>query len=231
MSINSDIQKLAAGALVELFVLDYSSLGGSTIYFHAGTNELVTSVVWQGVTYTAREVEASGFEESGRGTMPQPKMRAANLDGAIGALCNAYADLVGAKLTRKRTFVKYLDAVNFTGGVNPTADPTVQFADEIWYVNRKAEENFIFVDFELASASDVSGKQVPGRQCTANICAWTYRSTECSYAGGAVADANDVATSVLGSDSCGKRLASCKLRFGAFAQLPYGGFPATGLVR
>jgi phage-related protein len=32
-------------------------------------------------------------------------------------------------------------------------------------------------------------------------------------------------------DQCGKRLDSCKLRFGEGAVLPYGGFPAAGLVR
>ncbi|TCS68254.1 hypothetical protein EDC61_1305, partial [Sulfuritortus calidifontis] len=30
---------------------------------------------------------------------------------------------------------------------------------------------------------------------------------------------------------CGKRLASCKLRFGPYAELPFGGFPAVGLLR
>lgn len=226
-----EIQKLAPSALVELFVLDLTALGGTTYYFHAGTNQLNTDVVWQGQTYTRYPVDASGFELSGRGTMPQPKVRVANIDGVIGALCKALGDLVGAKVTRKRTFAKYLDAVNFPGGVNANADPTVEFTDEIWFINRKAEECFLYVDFELASASDVSGVQLPRRQCIANICAWNYRSAECSYAGGAVADANDVATTVLANDVCGKRLKSCKLRFGSFAQLPYGGFPAAGLVR
>jgi lambda family phage minor tail protein L len=115
--------------------------------------------------------------------------------------------------------------------VNPTADPDAHFADEIWFVNRKAEENAVFIDFELATASDVSGAKIPRRQCIANVCTWQYRGAECGYAGGAVADINDVPTAVLASDQCGKRLASCKLRFGAFAKLPYGGFPAAGSVR
>ena len=226
-----EIQKLAPSALVELFVLDYTSLGGTVVYFHAGTNQLLANVTWQGQVYTARPVMATGFEKSGQGTMPQPQFTCSNIDGSISALCKAYADLVGAKVTRKRTFAKYLDAVNFPGGVNPTADPTVAFTDEVWFVNCKTNEDFLSVVFQLASASDVAGVQLPRRQCTANICSWVYRSAECSYAGGAVADGNDVATAVLANDVCGKRLASCKLRFGAFAQLPFGGFPAAGLVR
>jgi len=231
MTIASDLQKLAPGALIELFILDATALGGDVTRLHAGTNELRASVVWQGATYAPFPIEASGFELSGRGALPQPKVRVANVTGLITALCMELNDLVGAKFTRKRTLVKYLDAVNFTGGVNPTADATQEFPDEIWYVNRKAEENKVFVEFDLAAAFDVQGVKLPRRQMIANVCSWLYRGPECGYAGGAVADINDVATTVLANDQCGKRLASCKLRFGEFAELPYGGFPGAGLVR
>ena len=231
MTIASDLQKLAPGALIELFILDATALGGDVTRLHAGTNELRASVVWQGATYAPFPIEASGFELSGRGALPQPKVRVANVTGLITALCMELNDLVGAKFTRKRTLVKYLDAVNFTGGVNPTADATQEFPDEIWYVNRKAEENKVFVEFDLAAAFDVQGVKLPRRQVIANVCSWLYRGPECGYAGGAVADINDVATTVLANDQCGKRLASCKLRFGEFAELPYGGFPGAGLVR
>jgi lambda family phage minor tail protein L len=46
-----------------------------------------------------------------------------------------------------------------------------------------------------------------------------------------VADANDAATSDSTKDVCGKRLTSCKLRFGQNNPLPYGGFPAAALTR
>jgi len=176
-------------------------------------------------------VQASGFEFSGGGTLPQPKIQVANVTGLIGALCRELDDLVGAKLTRKRTFVKYLDAVNFSGGVNPTADPNAAFPDDVWFINRKSVETREVVEFELSAAFDVQGVKLPRRQIIANICPWQYRSAECGYAGGAVADVNDTATGVLANDVCGKRLASCRLRFGAFAPLPFGGFPGAGLIR
>ncbi len=232
MTIASDIQSLEPGAIVELFELDPTALGGETVWFHAGTNELNTPVVWQGIEYSPYPVEASGFELSGRGTMPQPKMRVADVTSIISALCVELDDLLGAKLTRRRTLVKYLDALNFAGGINATADPAQEFANEVWFVNRKVEQRpGLYVDFELAAPFDLSGKQLPGRQCIANTCPWRYRGAECGYAGGAVATANDTPTAVLADDVCGKRLTSCKLRFGAFAQLPYGGYPGAGLVR
>ena len=230
MPIAADIQSLNPGAIITLFELDATSLGDSVYRFHAGTNELYNSVVWQTNTYTPMPIEASGFELSTQGTLPRPVLRVANITGVLGALVHSLNDLVGAKITRKRTLVKYLDAVNFTGGVNPTADSTQYFNDEIFFINRKVNENKVFIEFELASALEVNNVKLPRRQIVANLCQWTYRSAECSYAGGAVADANDNPTAALATDVCGKRVTSCKLRFGSFATLPFGNFPGSGLL-
>lgn len=231
MTIESDIQKLAPGALVDLFELDSTAIDGDVLYFHSGVNELGANVVWQGNTYTRFPIDAAGFARNGLGTMPRPKIRCANITGVIGALARELQDLIGAKLTRRRTFVKYLDAVNFTGGVNASADPNCGFPDEVWFVDRKSAENGLFIEWELSAAFDVVGVRLPRRQCIQNICTWQYRSAECGYAGAAVADKNDQPVGTLGLDVCGKRLGSCKLRFGVYGELPFGGFPGVGLIR
>jgi phage-related protein len=442
LTIKQDIQSLSPGALIELYAFDPTALGGSLTYFHAGTNGLRASIVWQGVTYNPWPVEASGFEFSGRGQLPTPHIKLANIGGLASALVVAYGDLVGAKITRKRTFAKYIDAVNFpagylaattasastastphatnqnigtkrlqewtararcanwgvaadyatflskddntgvrefafylngpgaslsilvqqaTGGVtyysstvavpftnnlfywmkavrnrdfgtitfytsaqnvqtagevttwvqlgtpvactnsdvtassvsamvgssvnlayakravdvsysqfkadgttgvlefyaaqaahgataltartgeawtitspatlaggNANADPSAGFPDDVFYVERKVAESRLAIEWALASAIDVEGVQLPGRQVIANVCTSVYRSAECSYAGGAVATAEDIATGTLGLDVCGKRLTSCRMRFPQPAALPYGGFPSAG---
>jgi len=229
--IETDIQTLAPGSLVALFELDATAIGGDVLRFHAGVNALGNSVVWQGNSYTRFPLDASGFERSGSGQLPRPTIRVANITGLVGALVRELQDLAGAKVTRRRTFLKYLDAVNFPGGVNPSADPNCGFPDEVWFVDRKSTENGLYLEFELAAAFDVAGVLLPRRQCIQNVCTWRYRSAECGYAGGPVADKNDVATGDSAKDACGKRLGSCKLRFGAFGELPYGGFPGVGLIR
>lgn len=229
--IESDVQRLNPGKKVDLFELDATTIGGDVILWHSGVSELGNDVVWQGNYYSRFPVEASGFLRTAKGPMPRPTLKVANVSGLIGALARELDDLVGAKVTRRRTFVKYLDAVNFTGGVNPSADPNCGFPDEVWFVDRKAAENGIFVEFELAAATDLAGVMLPRRQCIQNVCTWQYRSAECGYAGGAVADTNDVPTSDLASDQCGKRLSSCRLRFGNYAELPFGGMPGVGLIR
>lgn len=230
MPIATDIQKLEPGAIVELFEVDLTPFGGALLRFHAGTNGLLANVTWAGNVYTAFPVHASGFEFNGQGQAPRPKLLVSNIAGAITALVLQYEDIVGAKVTRRRTLAKYLDAVNFPGGVNPTADPAAAFPSDIYFVDRKATESPEVVEFELAAAMDVSGVLLPRRQIIQNVCPWAYRGAECSWTGTTYYDANDAPTTIA-NDACGKRLTSCKARFGEFAELPFGGFPAAGLFR
>lgn len=190
-AIASEIQKLAPSAVVELFELDLTPLGGDVQYFHAGTNSLSQNVVFNGQTYIRFPIQASGFEFSSSGQLPRPKMVVSNLFGSITQLLLVYGDFLNAKLTRRRTLAKYLDAVNFTGGVNASADPTAVFAADVYFVDRKASENPQTVEFELCSSFDVQGVELPRRQIIANICTWKYRGSECGYAGAPLFNTSD----------------------------------------
>ncbi|WP_126458101.1 phage minor tail protein L [Sulfuritortus calidifontis] len=229
MSIQADIQQAQLPAIVELYELDTTVVGGMDVlrFTPHGPNELGGDIVFGGLTYTSLPIEASGFARSGQGALPRPKLAVANVSGLVGAVAD---DLIGAKLIRERTFIKYLDAVNFAGG-NPQADPNQVIDREIWFVDRKATENKLLVEFELAAAFDLAGVMLPRRQFVQNVCPWRYRGPECCYTGGPVADEKDQPTADPAKDRCGKRLASCKLRFGPYAELPFGGFPAVGLLR
>lgn len=227
MTIRAEIQSLAPSALLDFFILDTTNLpGGSLMRFHAGTNGLSQPVVWQGATYEPLPIEASGFDVTARGSLPRPKLKVANAAGFLSASVKSFGDFVGCKVTRKRTFAKYLDAVNFTGGVNPTADPNQFIPDDLWYVERKVTENRYIIEFELSSAFDLMGQQLPNRQIIQNSCSWKYRSTECGWTG-ANYDKNN-APSTLANDACAKTLAACKVRFGT-QPIRFGGFP--GAVR
>ena len=222
--IRAEIQSLSPSAVVELFELDYSNYtNGAVVRFHAGTNQLNSPVVWKGLEYIPMPIEATDFEMSTTGSLPRPKIRVANVDGIISATIMAFDDLVGAKVTRRRTMTKFLDAVNFQGGVNPDADPTQAFQDDIWYVERKVSETRYMVEWELSSAFDLMGVRLPYRQVIQNSCTWRYRGAECGWTGSNF-DKNDTACNP-DKDECAKRLSSCRARFGASAILPYGGFP------
>jgi len=229
----SELQSIAPSAIIELFELQLNTAiqGTNTLYrFHAGVNLTGSNgdVVWAGNAYNKFPIEADGFEYSGNGQLPRPKIRVSNILGTITAIILT-TPLEGAKVTRIRTMARYLDAVNFPGGVNPlgTPDPTSEWPREVYYIDRKSTETRDVVEFELCCAFDLQGVRAPKRQCISNICQWVYRSAECSYSGTSYFTENDVATT-LANDVCGKKLTSCKARFGATAQLPFGSFPGVG---
>lgn len=226
---------LSHSAVIELFVLDSTALGGGVLRFHNGTNELRGAVVWQGHEYGHWPIEAGGFAVRGKGPLPRPTLKVSNVGGLVGVLVRQFGGLKGAVLTRKRTLAKYLDAVNFTGAVNPTADPTTHRPDEVWMLDRQAQRDKRMVVFELASPMDVAGVELPRRQIIAGSCWWIqdggYRGPNCGYTGPAVAKADDSPTALMGEDVCGGRLSSCKLRQWPAGELAFGGFPGVGVIR
>jgi lambda family phage minor tail protein L len=229
MSVKGDIQGLHPSAVIELYVVDLTRYTNQVLHFHAGTNKLGGDVIWQGVTYVRYPVRATGFEKKSQGTLPRPRFAVANVTGIVSAMCHQYSDLVGCPVTRKRTLARYLDAANFPNG-NPFANPDDHFDDDIFAVNQKMRESLDIVEFELAAPLDVEGVMTPRRQVICNACPWRYRGDGCGYAGPPVADINDNPTSDPNADACGKRLKSCKLRFGS-GWLPFGGFPGAGQYR
>lgn len=227
MTLPTKLWELGQDALVEMYDLDASFLGDTTYHFTL-YDMYGAAIVWNGVTYTPFPIQAQGFERKANGALSRPTIVMSNANGFISAICRATDDLIGAKVTRIRTFKKYLDAVNFPGGVNPTASPLVELPREVWRIDRRSAETAESVSFEMAAPWDVSGVRLPRRIVVQNSCMWAYRSTECEYTGGPIAEANDTPTTNPLLDVCGKRISSCKLRFGALAELPFGGFPGVG---
>ena len=173
----TDLQKINPSAIIELFTLQLDSTlhGASTIYrFHNGSNlNSNADVVWAGNTYIKLPIQAEGFSFT-NGQLPRPTLTISNALGTITAILLSVnntttgIDLTGATVTRIRTLARYLDAVNFSGGTNPlgTPDPTAEFPQEIYKIDRKSAENRDVVKFELAAVFDLAGIRAPKRQCT-----------------------------------------------------------------
>ena len=239
----SALQAIAPGAIIELFELELNAAQhgvNETYRFHAGVNATGNNgdIIWAGNPYMRFPLEAEGFEYSGQGQLPRPKLRISNILGTITALILTLPNgLEGAKVTRIRTLGRYLDGANFPasgdilltedsfallledGGsilldpTNSTEDPTAEFPREIYYVDRKVIETRDVIEFELAAVFDLIGVRAPKRQCVSNVCQWKYRGPECGYAGNAYFNTNNQAVATLALDACGKQLSSCELRF------------------
>jgi lambda family phage minor tail protein L len=230
MSVQTDLAGLSAQAIVEMFVYDDTNIGGAQVVrWHPGTTVAGAAITWQGNVYSPFPIEATGFAIQSSGSPPRPSLKASNIGGVLGAYLRTMSDGVGAKVTRKRTLGKYLDAVNFSGG-NANADPSAGFPDDVFFISRKASENAIFIEMELAVSYDVSNVFLPRRQVIASTCTWVYRSAECGYAGPPVQDILGNPTSNANLDKCRKTLAACRARFGQNGILNTAAFPASQLV-
>ena len=224
-------QKFQPGDLVELFELDLTDLGGGFLRF---TSSAYTdqSILFDGLLYAPLPVEASGFQWDGTGPLPTPTLRISNVLNVVSSVIQEFSDVVGARFTRIRTFRQFLDL-----GSDP--DPLARFPDDIYVVERKTNQNKVFVEWELSAKMDQEGKILPGRQCLKDSCTHRYRQWDgisafdyskatCPYVG--VPSFDRTGSPVADpEDQCGKKLTDCRLRFGIHGILPTRAFP--GMAR
>ena len=235
MPIQADFVSTSPGQLVDLFTIDISPIlaGATPLTYTNGVDSNEQSIVFAGVTYTAIPVSLSGLEKRGDGTAPRPRFTVGNPGGIVSALCVTYQDLIGAKVSRKRTFGKYLD-----GGASPD---TTAYVEEIYLINRKVSEEREVVAFELSTGVDFQNALIPGRRMLNNFCSWDYKGVAdgdpeqgCIWGSGVWTgpastnfyDENDSVVPTSANDACSKKLSGCKIRFGDTTILPIGLFPS-----
>lgn len=229
--IASDNQEFSPGQLVTLYELDMTSLGGTTVYFVEATLS-GAAVVFNGVTYTPIDCQTEGWEYNGQ-ELPRPKFRIANTNQALMAEIYAYDDLLGAVLTRRRTYSKYLDGQS-------EADPNAQFPLDIYVVERKTMQNKFYIEWELSAYMDFQGTRIPKRRILRDTCTHRYRTYDggfvytnatCPYTGTGYYTRGGVATTAA-NDACGKRWTDCKLRYPNLTdELPTRAFPSVAKTR
>jgi lambda family phage minor tail protein L len=229
----SVLQSSNPGDIVQLFMLDARSVGAGMYYFTPSSKKDATPIVFGGVTYTPVDIDFTGFEVSGTGALPQPHIKVANTNGVFQAIVNSVGDLLGCPFSRVRTFSRFLDG-------QPEADPTAYMGPDVFRVEQKVRENPVFIEWSLSASIDEEGKVLPGRVVVRDTCLWRYRAwtgstfdyskAQCPYTGSVSYDESDTVVSDPALDKPSRRLNCCKVRFGAGAALPFGGFPGVGRV-
>ena len=201
----SEAFSLSPSSLVTLFEIDVSVIGlnvgeisatevlteSSTVFrFHNNIKLSSSSIFWRGNEYIAAPINAEGFETTSKGVLPTPKLSINISDEGVAAFnqlrqrIRDIGDLTGAKVTRIRTFAKFLDSENFKSGSFPAGfapNPNSEFPRDVFYIDRKNNENKYGMEFELASLLDVQGQKLPARLVVANSCPFQYRGEGCLY--------------------------------------------------
>jgi lambda family phage minor tail protein L len=152
------------------------------------------TITWKNNQYFPMPVHADGFEMNSAGTLPTPRIFIANSSPDtstnsfykyIRLQIQSLGDIVGAKFTRIKTFLKYLNGVNFSGGFNPyTDDPSIseiELPKDIYYIDRKSQEDNLILEYSLGSILDVEGVFLPSRTIFSNKCPFEYRGEGCLY--------------------------------------------------
>ena len=236
MTVNSEVQKLEPDAIVSLYTLDTTPIGGSDIFrFTTMPDSAGIPLEYNNIVYTPIDIDASGFNWDGRGSFPKPKVRVSNVNNFVTAAIIELNDLVGSRFIRLRTFAKHLD-----NGSDP--DPTAHFPLEIFVVDQKTKQNKMYVEWALASVIDQMGVEIPKRQCIRDSCTHRYRlwnpvtstfdytSATCPFVGANYFDEDNNPTTA-NNDKCNKKLTGCRARFGANGILPTRSFPGIARTR
>lgn len=187
---NADLQGLSGDAIVDLWFVDLQPIDPdvpANQRFFRFVNYVVAD--GQPVSFASQQYEpipykAEGFEIRTDGVPPNPKLTVSNITLEWTGLVNAWNDLVGARITRRRVLARHLD-----GGTDP--DGTAHWPDEIWTIQQKTAESKLLVEFTLSTAFDLDGVMLPRRRALRYTCPWIYRSANCGYAGPPVSDAED----------------------------------------
>lgn len=223
-------QQPSPGTLISLFTLDASAIGGGIFRWTPGTLS-GQIIAYQGQDYLPMPIAANGFEWSGDGPPPKPRLAVSNIGGFLGALINGLGDLVGAKVIRLRTFVEMLDG-------QPDADPEGHWPPDEFTVHRKVAHSAESIEWELASILDQQDVQFPSIRIIKDTCTHVYRrwngtafdytQATCPYAGSSYFTRDGSITTLPAQDECGRKLSDCTKRFGA-APKPIRAFP--GVLR
>ena len=226
MGVRRDVSQLAPLEIVEMFVWDDTPIGGATVFrWHPGTTVAEQPIVWQGVDLRA-------VPDRGRGLRNDRHRQAAAADPARlqhrrrarRLSAHAWPMALGAKVTRKRTLGKYLDAVNFPGG-NPYADPNTG-------ISRRDLLRLAQGDGKPDLRRDRAGGAVrrrghpaaapPGHRRHLPVGLSLGRVRLCRAAG---PGHQRNPTSDPAQDACRKTLTACKARFGECGVLRTSAFP------
>lgn len=151
------VNKPALSAYVELYILDCSTIGGGVFRFTPMTNENAQQVVYDGASYTPLPIKTEGWEWTSNGAPPRPTLVVSNVNKFLQGAVQTLGDIVGAKLTRIRTFKQFLDG-------QPGADVNARYPDDVYLIEQKLSHNKNEISWLLSSVVDRPNLRLPRRQ-------------------------------------------------------------------
>lgn len=121
--------------------------------------------------YVPIPIESDNFKWDGKSEFTRPKIRIGLGNLTIRSLfVGKENDLLGVQVRIMKTFKDFLDDGQYGNVDNPSF-----YFNEIYFLERKASLNKVYIEYELANAIDHESAKIPKRQAIRNICTHRYR--------------------------------------------------------
>jgi lambda family phage minor tail protein L len=161
--LNQEKLKPATSAYIELFELDTTNIGGMDIfYFTPITDGNGGFVEFDGNVYIPIPVSFEGSQYTATSQAPsKPTLTVSNVSHYLINVIASLGDLCGAKVTRKRTFARYLDG-------QPDQDGSAYFPPDVMIIDQKVSHDKHNIRFSLTITMDRPDLMLPLRQVLKN---------------------------------------------------------------
>ena len=169
MVVSNLISQRITSDFIELFILETPDGNQYFTNYHENVWFSDRDSPYTRRQYTKLPIEFSGFEHRAEGAYARPQATFSNVLRTLPNLTDP-DNLIGRKLTRRKTLETYLPAQSSGDGPAPTELP-----QQIFIIDRITEENNITITFELTTAFDLEGVTVPNRYILGNVCSWLYQ--------------------------------------------------------
>jgi len=175
-------------SFVELF--EVSVPDSTTYYLFNGLDDGTDKIEFRQNDYVAIPIQIEGIEMSATGAASRPTLSVANIPALTKNLNSneellqdirealnfeTNDDLIGTRVIYHRTLKSNTDN-------NSATSP--EFPPQVFYIDRIAAENNLFVAFELASPFDIEGAKLPHRVVIGKYCPWQYQGVQLGLGGG-----------------------------------------------
>ncbi len=156
MAIKTDVRQQATEAIIDLFELDCTVLGGSVYRFSPQIGRNYVAVTFNNQTWQPMPIMIENLSYSGSEAPAKPSLSISNISGVMLPAVITLGDIVGAKLTRWRTTEKYL-------GTGSTPSGIEFLPKDIWLVERKEHQNKHSIKWMLTSELNRADRRLPRR--------------------------------------------------------------------
>lgn len=156
MSIQSEIKKSNLDAIIELFEIDATNLGGQVFRFSPNLTERYTNVTFNNQIWQAVPIVCEGFGYSTSEAPAKPSILVSNVSKDLLAAVIGLGDIVGAKVIRYRTLRRFL-------GDGDEPNGQAYLPPDIFYVERKISHNKLSIKWQLTSELDKLQVKLPKR--------------------------------------------------------------------